>query len=180
MIVDGDTPTPELILIDTGKEQPPASRWRLLGVLALAIALGGAAILTGDVGDVTPRVEFTSDGACEWSGAEVLAGLMDIEFVNNSGEAVWVKFAPMIEEATIDDVIAAAPGTGDLHDYERVPLFVGRGQNTRPVKPGTTVVFTVGLTSPGDYAVSCSTTEPTFASGVPVIASEALHAVRAG
>lgn len=177
-IVDGDRSKPGLMLVETGKERPPVNRWWILAVLALTIVLGSGAIIAGDINEVAPRVEITNDGVCEWSGAEVAAGLVEIEFVNDSSEAVWVKFAPTVEGATIDDVIAAAPKTGDLDEYEKVSLFVGRGQNTRPVEPGTTVAFNVGLTSPGDYVVSCSTTEPTFAAGVPVIAAEALHVVR--
>lgn len=146
----------QVMLIDVDEERPTATRWRPVGIAALLVVLGIGVITAGynEVGDfddqLTPRVEVATDGSCVWSGREVSAGLVDIEYVNNSSEAVLVKFAPIIEGATIDDVIAAAPDTGDLGDYEDVPLLVGRGQNTRPVDPGMTTTFKVALTILGD------------------------------
>lgn len=123
----------------------------------------------------TPRVEVAEDGSCIWSGVEVSAGLVDIEFVNNSGAGIAVDFSPIVEGATIDDVIAAAPETGDLGDYQELPSLAESGQITRPVEPGATITFAVTLTTPGDYAVSCPTTEPKISAGAPTIAPVALR-----
>ncbi len=178
--VDGQRPEPELLLIDVATtEQPPLSRWWILAVLVVGAA-AGAAIVTSGIERAAPTIEISSTSRCTWSGAEVAAGMVDIEFVNESRRAVWVKFSPMVEGTTIDDVLAAAPVVGDLHDYERLPMFIDRGQHTRGVEPGSAVRFKVALTRPVDYAVSCSTTEPTFVDGVPVVAADVLRVVPTG
>jgi len=155
-----------------------------VGVLA-AVAIGCSDDDSGeDVADSAtandqgaPRVEVAGDGSCIWSGGEVSVGFVDVEFVNNSSEGIAVEFTRLVEGASIDDVIATAPESGDLRDYHELPSFAEPGPLTRTLEPGTTISFAVTLTEPGDYAVSCSMTEPFVGAGVPTIAPVVMRVV---
>ena len=99
-------------------------------------------------------VTARAGGECDFPGATVDPGLVDVSLVNESDVPLFVITLRIDEGRSFED-IEPAPGQLEQPDFTTISArtFVA-------VDPGDETVETLAFISPGEYVVVCSTESP--------------------
>jgi hypothetical protein len=115
---------------------------------------------------VALTVRATAEGACEFSGGEIAAGIVDVDIANESDDPLFVITLRLDEGRTFEE-LEQAPAELEPPDFATISA-----RTFEPLAPGTETTEELAFVEAGEYAVVCATDKPP--TEVPVLAPEPL------